>query len=209
MTSSTPKSSSTGDIHELRYRISQLEHLIATSSLNSNNSFETSSLPSNSSALRTPHGLIQRVNELEGLLAASEGENRVLVQNLEQLTAEKNRGEVALLEKLFQKDIELKDVKEDLRLTNVKLQKASTKLENVKDYINGLPCQEELDEAKSIINKLEDDNRLLETKVRRMKEQISKVQVDLLEKEKILSDAEVRYVVIIYYDTVNYDFIKR
>jgi chromosome segregation ATPase len=195
----TPKSTATGDIHELRYRISQLEHLIvnnnsSSSSLGSSqiHHHQNNSLPSNSTQLHTPHGLIQRVNELEGLLAASESQNNVLLRRLDELNAEKNRQEVLLLEKLFYKDREMKDLREDHTLLELRFQKNEVKLENIKEYINGLPCQEELDEARAIISKLEEDNHLLEGKVGRMEQQILNLQKDLLEKEKALSDARVR-----------------
>lgn len=191
---STPKSSNS-EVHELRYRISQLEHLVVQNSLNNNSSsigLNNSSLPSNSTHLHTPHGLIDRVNELEGLLAASEHDNDNLKRHLELLHVERNRQEVQLLERVFRTDTEKKDLLHEKELLQVKLTKAQQKLENIQDYINDLPSQDELDEARANVTNLQEENQLLEGKLERMSEHVKVLQKDGMSLESALRRAELK-----------------
>jgi len=189
MSAETPKSSN-NEIHELRYRISQLEHLIVNASLST--TLNHSSLPSNSTLLNTPHGLVERVNELEGLLTASELDNKSIRNELELMKVEKNRQEVILLEKLYKKDSELRDLEHGYNLLEVKYNKSETRIKNIQEYMKDLPCHEELQEAQSIITNLQEENQILNGKISRMTELIRNLRQEVLDKQKTVQDAQIK-----------------
>jgi hypothetical protein len=188
----TPKSNNS-EVHELRYRISQLEHLVVQNSLNNTNVSNNTSLPSNSySLLNTQQGLIDRVNELEGLLAASELDNENLKKHLELLNVERNRSEVQLLEKVFRTESDKNDLQHENQLIQIKLVKAQQKLSNIQDYINDLPSQDELDEARKMGLELQEDNQLLEGKLDRMLDNVKSLQKERILLENALQQAELK-----------------
>ncbi|ODN01833.1 Centrosomal protein of 85 kDa-like [Orchesella cincta] len=188
--SATPKSVN-GDLHDLRYRISQLEHLFVNSSLNS--SLTASSLPTSElRTLQTQHELIERISGLEGLLAASELENQNLRQVIAVLEMDKKRDDVILLEKLYAKDKEVQRLQNEVSLLETKLGKSERMIENVKDYINTLPAQDEVDEAKDAIVRLESDNHVLSQKVEVLEGQVKEQQKELIEKSNLIQEQIVR-----------------
>jgi hypothetical protein len=168
------------EVEDLKYRISQLEHLVITSSLQ--NTTLSSSANPNSSRL-TNHGLIERVSQLESLLAASELDNQRLNREIELLSASRHELKVDFLEKLREKDLVISDLEQSMELLQVKLSKTEQRLHTVGEYINTLPAQEELDEAKEIISRFETDNHLLQNKVDSMRLQLNDLQKEYLDKE--------------------------
>ncbi|CAL8102125.1 unnamed protein product [Orchesella dallaii] len=188
--SRTPKTAN-GDLHDLRYRISQLEHLFVNASLNS--SLTPSSLPSSElRSLQTQHGLIERISDLEGLLAASELENQNLRQSIAVLEMDKKRDDVILLEKLYAKDKEVQRLQNERSLLETKLGKSERMIENVKGYINTLPAQDEVDEAKDVIVRLESDNHVLNQKVDALERHLKEQQKELIEKSNLIEEQIVR-----------------
>ena len=203
----TPKAGSknNNDLHDLRYRISQLEHLFVNATINS------TSTPNNGSfngkgngnsfyypvsdelrSISTQHELISRISDLEGLLAASELENQHLRQDLAVLDMDKKRDDVILLEKLYAKDKEVQRLENEVKLLQTKLGKAERMMENVKEYINTLPAQEEVDEAKEMIVRLEADNHVLSQKGSSLEGQLKAQQKELMEKNKLIEEQKIR-----------------
>lgn len=189
----TPKAPGKGsELRALQYRISQLEHLFVTTSLNSPtvNSSLSSSDPL---SLQTHHGLIERISDLEGLLAASELENKNLRQELAVMDMDKKRDDVILLEKLYSKDRDVERLQNEVHLLEEKLKKSERAIENVKEYINTLPSQDELDEAKDTATRLESDNHVLLQKVRCLEGRVKEQEKDLKQKTKLLEEQTLRY----------------
>ena len=179
------------EVDDLKYRISQLEHLVITASLH-NTTVSSSSNP-NASRLTT-HGLIERVSQLESLLAASELDNRRLNQEIELLNATQQKLKVNFLEKIREKDLVISDLQQNMELLAVKLSKSQKKLETIEEYVNTLPSQEELDEAKDCISRYETENNLLHDKVDRMTLQLNETQRDFIEKDMLYNNAMTKYV---------------
>lgn len=189
----TPKAGSknNSDLRDLQFRISQLEHLFVSTSLNS--SLPNNSLPSSSPLQeQTQNALIERISDLEGLLAASELENTTLRQQISVINMDKKRDDLILLEKLYAKDREVQRLQNETSLVEAKLQKAERALENVKEYINTLPSQDELDEAKDSITVLESDNHVLRQKVGNLEIKVRKHEEDLKNKNKLLEEQTMR-----------------
>lgn len=189
----TPKAGSknNSDLRDLQFRISQLEHLFVSTSLNS--SLPNNSLPSSSPLQeQTQNALIERISDLEGLLAASELENTTLRQQISVINMDKKRDDLILLEKLYAKDREVQRLQNERSLVEAKLQKAERALENVKEYINTLPSQDELDEAKDSITVLESDNHVLRQKVGNLEIKVRKHEEDLKNKNKLLEEQTMR-----------------
>lgn len=198
----TPKagSNNNNELHDLRYRISQLEHLLVNATINASfsnnpngngNPFSSSVEPRGE---QTQHELVSRISDLEGLLAASELENQHLRQELAVFDMDKKRDDVILLEKLYAKDKEVQRLENEVRLLETKLGKAERMLENVKEYINVLPSQDELDEAKETIVKLESDNHVLHQKSSSLDTQLREHKLELALKNKIIEEQKIRYV---------------
>lgn len=192
----TPKSAHT-ELHDLRYRISQLEHLFVNASINSSQC--NNSLSSDLRSVQTQHELIERISDLEGLLAASELENKNLRQNLSVLDMDKKRDDVILLEKLYAKDQEVQRFQNEVHLLQTKLGKAEKMVENVKEYINTLPSQEELDEAKDTVARLESDNHVLCQTVSGLEGQLKEQRRNLTEKNRVLEEQKIRYCLLIVF----------
>jgi len=196
----TPTSSGRNDLHDLQYRISQLEHLFVNSTLNTGDRYgdqtngngnfaqeETDSLPE-----LTQQTFINRVSALENLLAASELDNKNLQKQLHDVTVEQNKTEFNLLEKIYAKELEITELQKSVSLLNVKLSKSEARLEHVKDYILKLPSVEELDESQKQLKLLEDENNLLKCKNERISEKNQELQKELIQKEFLYQTALTR-----------------
>jgi len=126
------------------------------------------------------------VNQLEGLLAASEAEVGALREALRNPRVERNRGEVALLERVFRKEGEVKESQAVVSLLQVKLGKAEGRLGHLTEYVQSLPSQEELEEARGEVATLQGERDVLQGQLGRMWEAAEGLRRDLgtLEREK-------------------------
>ncbi|CAG7731551.1 unnamed protein product [Allacma fusca] len=178
------ESSQDTELEEMRYRISQLEHLVISKTIES--SFNTS-LPSN--ATYTQEVIIERISHLETLLAASELDNKRLNEQIVLLQTAMKRLHVENQEKLKEKNIEIVDIKLQSDLYMKKNEVNERKLKSIETYINTLPSEEELSTANLKIKKLEQNVNELRSKVERVEGRAKVLQTELFQKEKCLQDA--------------------
>jgi len=171
------------EVDELKHRISQLEHLVVSATLSA------PSFMDKSTTRLTPHGLIQRVSQLESLLAASELDNQRLERELQLLNASKQEQEFESFRNIKERDLRIKNVEQDMELLNVKLTKATKKLSSMEEYIHTLPSQQELDDLKQELSKCQVENDLLQDKVDRLEVSLNVTQETLTEKEDLYNKA--------------------
>jgi len=174
------------DVEELKSRISQLENLVVTSTLH------TSSFLDPSTTRLSQQGLIQRVGQLESLLAASELDNQRLEREVQLLNASKQECEGDFFRSIKERDLRLKDLEQDIELLSVRLAKSTKTIASMEEYINTLPSQEELDDANHALSKSYVEIDLLQDKVDRQEISLNLSQQSLTEKEVLYKEAVQR-----------------
>lgn len=167
------------EVDELKNRISQLENLVVSATLSA-----PSFIDKTTSRL-THHGLLQRVSQLESLLAASELDNQRLEREIQLLNASKQEQEYESFRNVKEKDLRIKNLEQDLELANVRLTKSSKKLGSMEAYIVTLPSQQELDDAKGALKNLHLENDSLQNKLERLEVLLHEKQESLLEKDHL------------------------
>jgi len=90
------------------------------------------------------------------------------------------------------RDCYISELENKLELRQAELKRSEIRLESVTEYINSLPSEDELNDAKQTISKFESDNFLLSEKGNRMQDQIRDLKRELIDKEKLYQSVLAR-----------------